>query len=59
VRQLLSNGGSPLGPPLVRAYGNAGEHSVDVYWLYLGAFTVAFFAAAWLTLIRSCGRGRR
>ena len=27
VRDLLLHGGSPLGPPLVRAYGNAGEQA--------------------------------
>jgi hypothetical protein len=38
--------GSPLGPPLLRAYGTAGTATTGVYWLYLGAFAVVFFAGA-------------
>jgi hypothetical protein len=53
VRQLLLNGGSPLGPPLIRAYGNAGEQATGAYWLYLAAFSVVFFAGAWAALARS------
>ena len=54
VRDLLAHGGSPLGPPLLRAYGNAGTSTTGVYWLYLGAFTVVFFVGAWATLLRRC-----
>ncbi|MBV9804081.1 MAG: ATP-binding cassette domain-containing protein [Solirubrobacterales bacterium] len=56
VRYLLLHGGSPLGPPLVHAYGNAGEDATGVYWLYLGTFTAVFLAAAWATLVRKCTR---
>jgi ABC-type transport system involved in multi-copper enzyme maturation permease subunit len=59
VRGLLLHGGSPLGPPLVRAYGNAGEQAAGVYWLYLGAFVVVFLGAAWATLVRGCRRETR
>jgi ABC-type transport system involved in multi-copper enzyme maturation permease subunit len=59
VRGLLLHGGSPLGPPLVRAYGNAGEQAAGVYWLYLGAFVVVFLGAAWATLDRGCRRETR
>jgi len=52
VRHLLAQGGSPLGPPLLQAYGNAGTQATGVYWLYLAAFAVVFFAGAWLTLVR-------
>ena len=45
VRHILSDGGSPLGPPLVAAYGDAGTQATGTYWLYLAAFTAVFFAA--------------
>lgn len=53
VRRLLSEGGSPLGPPIVASYGDAGLHSTGFYWTILAAFTVAFFMAAWLLLRRA------
>jgi ABC-2 type transporter len=56
VRNLLLRGGSPLGPPLVRSYGNAGTAASGSYWLYLGTFTIVFLAAAQATLAR---KGRR
>jgi ABC-type multidrug transport system ATPase subunit/ABC-type transport system involved in multi-copper enzyme maturation permease subunit len=59
VRDLLANGGSPLGPPLLRAYGGAGVSSHETYWLYLVAFTAVFFAGAWATLLMSCRRSTR
>jgi ABC-type multidrug transport system ATPase subunit len=52
VRSLLEHGGSPLGPPLVRAYGNAGTEAAGVYWLYLVTFVVVFLAGAWAALVR-------
>jgi ABC-type multidrug transport system ATPase subunit len=59
VRHTLTDGGSPLGPPLVAAYGDAGTQATGVYWLYLAAFTVVFFVGAWLTLRRRCRRTTR
>jgi ABC-type multidrug transport system ATPase subunit len=57
VRHILADGGSPLGPPLIAAYGKeAGTDAVAVYWSYLAAFTVAFFLGAWGILRR---RSRR
>jgi len=53
VRALLSNGHSPLGPPLVASYGNAGSHAIGFYWAILGAFVLASFLAAWLVLRRN------
>lgn len=53
VRRLLSEGGSPLGPPIVASYGDAGMHSTGFYWTILAAFTVAFLMAAWLLLRRA------
>ncbi|HEX4526402.1 MAG TPA: ATP-binding cassette domain-containing protein [Gaiellaceae bacterium] len=52
VRDLLLHGGSPLGPPLVRAYGTAGTQATGVYWLYLGAFVLVFLTGAWAVLVR-------
>jgi ABC-type multidrug transport system ATPase subunit len=59
VRHLLAHGGSPLGPPLLQAYGNAGTQTTGVYWLYLAAFAVVFFAGAWITLVRRCSSSTR
>jgi hypothetical protein len=59
IRHLLSEGGSPLGPPLIRAYGSAGTAGTGTYWLYLGAFAVVFFAGAWVTLVQKCRRSTR
>jgi hypothetical protein len=59
VRELLLHGGSPLGPPLVRAYGNAGNQAASVYWLYLAAFFLVFLGGAWAVLVRGCRRDTR
>jgi ABC-type multidrug transport system ATPase subunit/ABC-type multidrug transport system permease subunit len=52
VRDLLQHGGSPLGPPLVTSYGDAGTSPILVYWSILAGFAVAFLALAWLVLRR-------
>jgi ABC-type multidrug transport system ATPase subunit len=59
VRHLLQHGGSPLGPPLVRAYGNAGTAAAGVYWLYLGVFVLVFLGGAWAALVRGSRRETR
>ncbi len=59
VRHILADGGSPLGPPLIAAYGDAGTQATGVYWLYLAAFTVVFFFGAWLILRRKTRRPAR
>jgi hypothetical protein len=51
--------GGPLGPPLLRAYGDAGAQTTAVYWLYLAAFALVSFAGAWVTLARKCRRSTR
>jgi ABC-type multidrug transport system ATPase subunit len=56
VRGLLLHGGSPLGPPLVRAYGDAGQSATTTYWLYLALFVAVFLAAAWAVLARRLSR---
>jgi ABC-type multidrug transport system ATPase subunit len=59
ARAILLHGGSPLGPPLIRSYGNAGTASTGIYMLYLGIFTVVFLAGAWAVLVRGCRRSTR
>jgi ABC-type multidrug transport system ATPase subunit len=59
IRHLLAHGGSPLGPPLLRAYGSAGTQTTGLYWLYLAAFIVVFLAGAWVMLVLRCRRGTR
>jgi hypothetical protein len=59
VRHLLVHGGSPLGPPLVRAYGDAGTASTGTYWLYIAIFVVVFLVGAWATLRYRCRLGER
>jgi hypothetical protein len=59
VRRLLMEGGSPLGPPLVASYGDAGLRSTGFYWALLAAFTVAFLLGAWALLRRTARAGPR
>jgi len=60
VRHILADGGSPLGPPLLEAYGaDAGTQATAAYWLYLAAFAVVFFFGAWAILRRRSRSGRR
>lgn len=59
VRQLLVEGGSPLGPPLVATYGSAGQQETTTYWLILAAFAIAFFLGAWAVLQARLRTSRR
>lgn len=47
---LLANGRSPLGPPLLRQYGDTFSDPVWTGWLALAGFTVLFTAGAYLVL---------
>lgn len=58
ARALLLNGGSPLGPPLVASYGDAGSLASGTYWAILAAFALAFLVGTWVTLRRAVRRGR-
>jgi hypothetical protein len=53
ARQILAHGGSPLGPPLLASYGDAGNASTGTYWLVLAAFGFLFLVATWAVLTRS------
>jgi ABC-type multidrug transport system ATPase subunit len=59
MRHLFAHGGSSLGPPLLRAYGDAGTLATGTYWLFLGSFVVVFTVGAWATLVRKCRRATR
>jgi ABC-type multidrug transport system ATPase subunit len=59
VRSLLLHGPSPLGPPLIASYGEAGSHATGTYWAYLGGFVVVFLAAARATLAFTARRNLR
>jgi energy-coupling factor transporter ATP-binding protein EcfA2 len=59
VRELLLEGASPLGPPLVESYGRAGLESSATYWAYLLGFTLVFYVGAWLVTSRRLRRSSR
>jgi ABC-type multidrug transport system ATPase subunit len=59
ARHILAEGGSPLGPPLLESYGDAGTQPNATYWLILAAFTVVFLIATWAVLIRTTRRSPR
>ncbi|MBW3621437.1 MAG: ABC transporter ATP-binding protein, partial [Actinobacteria bacterium] len=59
VRELLLAGGSPLGPPLVASYGEAGSRSMGTYWLFLAITVVVCLAGARLVLARTADRSTR
>jgi ABC-type multidrug transport system ATPase subunit len=59
ARRILAEGGSPLGPPLLASYGDAGTQSTGTYWLVLAAFAVALLVATWAVLRRSTRRSTR
>ena len=53
ARRILAEGGSPLGPPLLDSYGDAGTQSTGTYWLVLAVFAVVFLVATWGVLVRT------
>jgi hypothetical protein len=53
ARRILAEGNSPLGPPLLDSYGNAGTQSTVTYWLVLSAFAAVFLVGTWLVLVRT------
>jgi ABC-type multidrug transport system ATPase subunit len=58
ARHILAHGGSPLGPPLLSSYGDAGTRSTGFYWIVLAAFAVVFLLATWAVLVRTTRRAR-
>jgi len=59
ARLILADGGSPLGPPLLASYGNAGTASTTTYCLLLAAFGIAFLAATAGVLARTTRHATR
>lgn len=59
ARRILAEGRSPLGPPLLASYGDAGSSATGTYWLVLGAFAVVLLAGTWAALGRSTRRPLR
>ena len=59
ARRILAEGGSPLGPPLLASYGDAGTQSTGTYWLVLAAFAVVFLVATWAVLVRTTRKSQR
>ncbi|HUP74899.1 MAG TPA: ATP-binding cassette domain-containing protein [Acidimicrobiales bacterium] len=53
ARRILAEGGSPLGPPLLESYGDAGTYSAGTYWLVLATFAVVLLFATWGVLVRT------
>jgi len=59
ARRILAEGGSPLGPPLLESYGDAGTQPIGTYWLILAAFAVVFLVATWAVLVRTTRKSQR
>ena len=59
ARQILGHGGSPLGPPLLASFGDAGSASTATYWAILAVFAVAWLAATRSVLVRVTRRPAR
>jgi ABC-type multidrug transport system ATPase subunit len=59
ARRILADGGSPLGPPLLDSYGNAGTQPIGTYWLILAAFAGVFLVATWVVLVRTTRKSQR
>ena len=59
ARHILAEGGSPLGPPLLESYGDAGTMAIGAYWLILAAFAAVFLMATWGVLVRSTRKSQR
>jgi hypothetical protein len=59
ARRILGHGGSPLGPPLLASFGDAGTWATGTYWLILAAFSVVLLVATWCVLVRSTGNATR
>jgi ABC-type multidrug transport system ATPase subunit len=59
ARHILADGGSPLGPPLLESYGDAGTHATSTYWVILGVFAVVLLVGTWAVIVRSARRMAR
>lgn len=57
LESLWRTGASPLGRPLLAAYGESFAHPAGRGWLILAGFTVLFLALTWWVLVRKCRDG--
>ena len=59
IRRLMSEGGSPLGPPLLETFGEAGTEPTGIYWAILAGFALLFFVGTLAALKHTAGRSPR
>jgi ABC-type transport system involved in multi-copper enzyme maturation permease subunit len=52
INNLLANGNSPLGPPLLQQYEDSFSRPIGETWAILAAFTPVFLALTWWVLLR-------
>lgn len=57
LESLWRTGTSPLGPPLLDAYGDSFGHPASRGWLILAGFAVLFLVVTWAVLVRKCREG--
>ncbi len=54
ARAIFAHGASPLGPPLLASYGDAGLLPTVAYWAWLAGFFALFLAGTYVLLRRRC-----
>jgi len=54
ARDIFAHGGSPLGPPLLASYGDAGLLPTMGYWAWLATFIAVFLAGTYVVLRWRC-----
>lgn len=54
AQDILAHGGSPLGPPLLASYGDAGLWPTVGYWAWLATFIAVFLAGTYVVLRWRC-----
>ncbi|MFK3981415.1 ATP-binding cassette domain-containing protein [Micromonospora sp. NPDC050397] len=59
LERIWRDGASPLGPPLLAAYGDSFARPVWVNWVILAGFLLAFLGVTWTVLARKDRRGVR
>lgn len=59
LEALWRDGGSPLGPPLLAAYGESFSRSAQLSWVILAAFSAVLLFGTCLVLTARCGGKRK
>ncbi|MFD8501594.1 ATP-binding cassette domain-containing protein [Streptomyces sp. NPDC003328] len=57
LEPLWRRGASPLGPPLLRSYGDTFAHPAARGWLVLAGFALLLLGVTWAVLARKCREG--